>query len=75
MRAAKTNASCCPACRASLRDSGELDSIGGSGAAENVQAGADTISASVPDAISAVLGIAGDFFGIFLAGFIRIIGR
>ena len=53
----------------SLRDSGELDFLGGSGAAENVQSGADTISASVPDAISAVLGIAGDFFGIFLAGF------
>ena len=51
----------------SLRDSGELDFLGGSGAAENVQSGADTISASVPDAISAVLGIAGDFFGIFLA--------
>ena len=27
------------------------------------------VSASVPDAISAVLGIAGDFFGIFLAAF------
>ena len=53
----------------SLRDSGELDFLGGSGAAENVQSGADTISASVPDAISAVLGIAGDFFGIFLACF------
>jgi predicted PurR-regulated permease PerM len=53
----------------SLRDSGELDFLGGSGAAENVQSGADTISASVPDAISAVLGIAGDFFGIFLASF------
>jgi predicted PurR-regulated permease PerM len=53
----------------SLRESSELDSVGGSGAAENVQSGADQISASVPDAISAVLGIAGDFFGIFLAAF------
>jgi predicted PurR-regulated permease PerM len=34
-----------------------------------VQAGADTIAASVPDAISAVLGIAGSFFSVFLAGF------
>jgi predicted PurR-regulated permease PerM len=53
----------------SLRDSGELDFLGGSGAAENVQSGADEVSASVPDAISAVLGIAGDFFGVFLAAF------
>jgi len=52
-----------------LRDSGELSWLGDSGAAGNVQSGADTISASVPDAISAVLGIAGDFFGVFLAGF------
>jgi predicted PurR-regulated permease PerM len=52
-----------------LRDSGELDSLADSGAAENVQSGANQISASVPDAISAVLGIAGDFFGVFLAGF------
>jgi predicted PurR-regulated permease PerM len=52
-----------------LRDSDELDFLGDSGAAENVQDGADTVSASVPDAISAVLGIAGTFFGIFLAGF------
>ena len=34
-----------------------------------MQSGADKISASVPDAISAVLGIAGDFFGLFLAAF------
>jgi predicted PurR-regulated permease PerM len=52
-----------------LFDSGELDSLADSGAAENVQSGADKISASVPDAISAVLGIAGDFFGAFLATF------
>ncbi len=53
----------------SLRESSELDSIGDSGAAENVQSGADKVSVSVPDAISAVLGIAGDFFGLFLAAF------
>ena len=34
-----------------------------------MQEGAQQISVSVPDAISAVLGIAGDFFGVFLACF------
>jgi predicted PurR-regulated permease PerM len=58
-----------PATVQDLRDSGELDSLGDSGAAENVQAGADTIAASVPDTIKAMLGIAGDFFSIFLAAF------
>jgi predicted PurR-regulated permease PerM len=52
-----------------LRNSDELDFLGDSGAAENVQDGANTVSASVPDTINAVLGIAGDFFAIFLAGF------
>ena len=53
-----------------LRASDELSSwLGDSGAAGNVQDGAEEISVSVPDAISAVLGIAGDFFTIFLAGF------
>jgi predicted PurR-regulated permease PerM len=52
-----------------LRDSGELSWLGDSGAAKNVQEGAQKVSASVPDAISAVLGIAGDFFGVFLALF------
>jgi predicted PurR-regulated permease PerM len=54
---------------ADLRESGELSWLGDSGAAGNVQEGAEQISVSVPDAISAVLGIAGDFFGVFLAGF------
>jgi predicted PurR-regulated permease PerM len=54
---------------AELRSSDELDFLGDSGAAENVQDGANSLSASVPDAISAVLGIAGDFFSLFLAGF------
>ena len=58
-----------PATVEQLRDSGELSWLGDSGAAENVQAGADKIAASVPDAISAVLGIAGSFFSVFLAGF------
>jgi predicted PurR-regulated permease PerM len=52
-----------------LRDSGELSPIGDSGAAVNVQQGADQVSASVPDTISAVLGVAGNIFGVFLAGF------
>ena len=58
-----------PATVQDLRDSEELDSVGDSGAAENVQSGADTIAASVPDAIQAVLGIAGSFFSVFLAAF------
>jgi predicted PurR-regulated permease PerM len=52
-----------------LRDAGGLSWLGDSGAAENVQSGAEQVSVSVPDAISAVLGIAGSFFGIFLAAF------
>jgi predicted PurR-regulated permease PerM len=52
-----------------LRNSEELSWAGDSGAAENVQAGAEKVAASVPDAISAVLGIAGSFFGVFLALF------
>ena len=52
-----------------LRNSDELSSLGDTGAAGNVQEGANAASASVPDAISAVLGIAGDFFSLFLAGF------
>ena len=52
-----------------LRDSDELSWLGGSGAAESVQDGAEEVSVSVPDAISAVLGIAGSFFSIFLACF------
>ena len=52
-----------------LRDSDELSWLGDTGAAENVQDGAETVSVSVPDAISSLLGIAGTFFGVFLAGF------
>jgi predicted PurR-regulated permease PerM len=53
-----------------LRGSDELSSwLGDSGAAGNVESGAEQISVSVPDAISAVLGIAGSFFSVFLAGF------
>ncbi|HET9322788.1 MAG TPA: AI-2E family transporter [Gaiellaceae bacterium] len=53
----------------SLRDSGELSWLGDSGAAENVQSGAQQVSVSIPDAISSVLGIAGGFFSVFLAAF------
>jgi len=52
-----------------LRDSGELSWLGDSGAAGNVQSGAQQVSVSIPDAISGVLGIAGSFFGVFLAAF------
>jgi predicted PurR-regulated permease PerM len=53
-----------------LRDSDELKNLGGdSGAAQNVQSGGETLADKVPDAISAVLGVAGDFFTVFIAGF------
>ena len=52
-----------------LRDAGGLSWLGDTGAAGNVQSGAEQVSVSVPDAISAVLGIAGDFFSVFLAAF------
>jgi putative heme transporter len=58
-----------PAIVEELRSSDELSWLGDSGAAENVQDGAEQVSVSIPDAISGVLGIAGSFFGIFLAGF------
>jgi predicted PurR-regulated permease PerM len=58
-----------PATVEELRESDELSWLGDSGAAENVQAGSEEISASVPDAISAVLGIAGGFFTGFLVAF------
>ena len=34
-----------------------------------MQEGAEEISLSIPDAISALLGIAGSFFGVFLGCF------
>jgi predicted PurR-regulated permease PerM len=58
-----------PATVEDLRESDELSWLGDSGAAGNVQSGAEQVSASVPDAISAVLGIAGGFFSVFLAAF------
>ncbi|MET0560865.1 MAG: AI-2E family transporter [Gaiellaceae bacterium] len=59
-----------PAVVEELRSSDELSSwLGDSGAAGNVQEGAEQVSVSIPDAISSVLGIAGSFFTVFLAGF------
>jgi predicted PurR-regulated permease PerM len=52
-----------------LRSSGELSWLGDTGIGQNLHEGADKTSVSVPDAISGVLGIAGDFFSIFLVGF------
>jgi predicted PurR-regulated permease PerM len=52
-----------------LRDADGLSWLRDSGAAENVRSGAEQVSMSVPNAIPAVLGIAGDFFSIFLAAF------
>ncbi len=52
-----------------LRESEELSWLGDSGAAENVQQGADEASALVPHAISALLGIAGSLFTGFLVCF------
>jgi predicted PurR-regulated permease PerM len=52
-----------------LRASDELSWLGDSGAAGNVQDGAEQVSLSIPDTISALLGVAGGFFGVFLAGF------
>jgi predicted PurR-regulated permease PerM len=52
-----------------LRSSNELSWLGDTGIGKNLEEGASKTSVSVPDAISGVLGIAGDFFSIFLAGF------
>jgi predicted PurR-regulated permease PerM len=52
-----------------LRSSDELSWLGDTGVGGNLEEGADKTAASVPDTISAVLGIAGDFFAVFLAGF------
>jgi predicted PurR-regulated permease PerM len=58
-----------PAVVQDLRDQGGLKWLGDTGAAGNVQDGAQQVSVSVPDAISDVLGIAGGFVGVFLASF------
>jgi predicted PurR-regulated permease PerM len=58
-----------PATVQELRDSDELGGLGDSGAAENLQAGAENVAAKVPDAVSKVLGLAGDVFTLFVASF------
>ena len=53
-----------------LRESDELSgSVGDSGAAENVQEGSEKLAESIPNAIPALLGIAGTFFSGFLICF------
>jgi predicted PurR-regulated permease PerM len=53
-----------------LRNSSELSSwLGNSGAAKNAQEGAQQAASSTPQAISAVLGVAGSFFSVFLGVF------
>jgi predicted PurR-regulated permease PerM len=58
-----------PATVQSLRESDGLSSLGDTGAAGNVQQGAEKIAQAIPNAISEVLGLAGTFFGVFLAAF------
>jgi predicted PurR-regulated permease PerM len=58
-----------PATVEQLRESDELSWLGDSGAGEDVQSGANEVSVSVPDAISAVLGVTGTFFTVFVAAF------
>ena len=58
-----------PAIVADLQQSDELSFLGDTGAADNVQKGAQNVSEWVPDAISAVLGVAGLGFSLFIAAF------
>ena len=58
-----------PAIVEQLRESGELSFLGDTGAAENAQQGANNLADWVPDAISAMLGLAGAGFSVFIAGF------
>ena len=52
-----------------LRESGELSWLGDSGAANNAQTGADNLSATIPNAIDALLGVAGKAFSVGLTLF------
>jgi putative heme transporter len=58
-----------PATVEQLRESDELSWLGDTGVGGNVEEGAEKVSASVPDTISAVLGIAGSFFSVFVGAF------
>jgi predicted PurR-regulated permease PerM len=52
-----------------LRNSDELSWLGDSGAAENVQSGSENLAATIPDTLSALVGVAGDVFGFALGIF------
>ena len=52
---------------ADLRESDELSWVGDSGVGANAQEGAEGVAAFVPETISAVLGVAGETFGVLLA--------
>ena len=52
-----------------LRDSGELSWAGDSGAAENVQNGSQSLANTIPNAVDAFLGVAGNAFSAGLAVF------
>jgi predicted PurR-regulated permease PerM len=52
-----------------LRESDELEPIGDTGAAENVQDGAESLADTIPVDLSALVGVAGDVFGFALGVF------
>jgi predicted PurR-regulated permease PerM len=52
-----------------LREADGLSWLGDSGAAENVQAGANDLAATIPDSIDALVGVAGDAFSAALTVF------
>lgn len=52
-----------------LRDSDTLGWAGDGQAAGNVQDGADAVASSIPDAVSSVIGLAGEAFGVFIVVF------
>lgn len=53
----------------SLRSSAELGWAGDSDAASHVQTGSETLAAAIPNAVSSVLGVAGQAFGVAIAVF------
>jgi predicted PurR-regulated permease PerM len=54
---------------AELRESDELSWLGDTAAADNAEDGAGLVAGGIPDAVSAVLGVAGDAFAVGLAVF------
>jgi predicted PurR-regulated permease PerM len=53
-----------------LQNSDELGFLGNTGAADNVQSGAQNVSNSVPDALGALVGFAGSIASAALSGFL-----